>query len=250
MTQKVNNALVCLCGGPGLNYSETLVESFRFDSFDIFCFKQTNVKSIKELIFNLDQFVDSIGYENIFLLGHSFGGVLIIEYLSKFERKITKAIILNSPLDATWTDVFYDKYALYEKARFVELETLNLSGDDYYQRSTQIYAPLYFSTYNSEAKSFLRSIQYNYQLVSNLSGYMGSFDLTNLFKKLKLDILFLYSSDDQIILSEHIQQKSDLLLQSNLYPRKLDKVGHFSFVDDLKLVKNEIECFLLNKSSK
>lgn len=111
------NKLLCLHGGPGSNhelfenYGEMLekydIQVIMYDQLGSWYSDQPDfsIKSNQDRFFNINYFVSEVeevrsilGLNDFFLLGHSWGGMLVQEYALKYADHLT-GIIINSMTD-------------------------------------------------------------------------------------------------------------------------------------------------------
>jgi proline iminopeptidase len=100
--------LVVLHGGPDFDHTyllpelDGLADAFRLVYYDqrgrgrsAEAVEPTDV-SIESEIADLDGLRDALGYESVALLGHSWGGVLAMEYATRHPDRVSHLILLNS----------------------------------------------------------------------------------------------------------------------------------------------------------
>ena len=93
------NKVICLHGGPGMDDSYFLPYlQAPFQSYELVLYTQgeaSNGHDINALVAELDNLVDQFTGNRVFLLGHSFGGALALEYLARHGKKIAGLILCS-----------------------------------------------------------------------------------------------------------------------------------------------------------
>lgn len=108
--------LVCVHGGPGFTsiYLEPLFDLA--DSLEVVCYDQAGCGRARRggarKLFSLSSFVDeleqlrrALGVESMHLLGHSFGGAIIGEYIVAYPERVRSAVFACVSIDIPrWVD--------------------------------------------------------------------------------------------------------------------------------------------------
>lgn len=179
----MTSTLIFLHGGPGFNdylkpYFIELEKKFRCIFYDQMRGPEI---TMRDLVNELHALVLSCSGK-VVLIGHSWGGVLAIEYATTHEEKLAGLILMSTGLNSSqWRDDFR-----------VELKSLGLE-----EASPE---EIFFTFHESEhGKPFLNSMaeSFSEETFDNVfSTYLSSYDLTKAFQNLKIPILNIFGEKD------------------------------------------------------
>jgi len=170
-------------------------------------------KNIDEYTKNIHDFLlYKLRIKPIYIIGHSFGGKVAINYHLKYGVK-SVALIASPVLKVKRKLTYYFKVALYKLKKKLRIKDKNAGSEDY--KNTK-----------EEMKSFFVSVvntHYNKEI-----------------KKIKIPILLIYSS-----LDEKVSLKEGIRLEKKLLRGKLRviKGDHFAYLTNREVVNSLINNF-------
>lgn len=121
--------LIVLHGGPGLSQDYLLPQLYKLaeNNLVIFYDQRGSGKSLEtkldEKHININQFVEdletlrtSLGFDKFILMGHSWGGLLAMQYAIDHQENLIGLILLNTaPADSNEQKAFVDEFGLRTK---------------------------------------------------------------------------------------------------------------------------------------
>lgn len=261
MTQ---NTILLIHGGPGLScdyfnelsiyltQKKCTVSSYnQGESFDVKDYNEDSTLEalIIELHKNILSAKDDSFNKKINIVAHSFGTILIGEYLSRFGHENIHKICLISPFfDASYESTINDLSTYFvgdiESIASEKKVDTNEAMKNFYVQNRNFY---FSQDDDSVALNVFQSMTYNYELSKKFSDhYFSNYDLNKYFEKVKDNICIINGLDDRII----ARSKTDR--QKIKYPNfrckkvEIPKGGHFPFLGSSKeLCLKEIDSFLI-----
>lgn len=260
--------LVVLHGGPGLSHDYFLPQLIKLAEKNLVIFydqrgsgRSLNTKIDEEYI-NSDQFVEdletlrqSLGLEKFILMGHSWGGMLAMQYATKYPDNLSGLILLNSsPANFKGQKAFIDEFAKRTKDILDDIKPLFAFEDFKKLNATQItevYRQLFSVYCDDPEKSQKLNLNFNgasaqsgfkvMEEMSKTSWLHPSIDVIPKLKDIKVPTLILHGKQDIVPLwtAEDIKNAisdSDLVI--------LDHCGHFPFIEQPTLFFETITLFL------
>lgn len=246
--------LILVHGGPGMDdsyffpYLDSLV-----GICDIWHYTQSTEDSadMPLLVKELKTVIDSSeNYKSTIILGHSFGGALVLEYIKQHGIKdISKLILMGPVYDTEWTELFANENKEFLKS----YEAKTQEEEEYYsqldsntqlKQSTIDYAPLYFHQDSiEEGKKVLNKVKYYGRINNDLfSGYLSQFDLKDVIKEELPTTMVIAGETDKVVLSSY--QKRVCQFNPNIFYKEVDNAGHFPFIDGNEQTINLINDFI------
>lgn len=237
--------LILLHGGPGMDYSQKLFESFQNKDIKSITYTHgQNGKTIEAFVEELDNIVKSYPKHEIYLLGHSFGGCLALEYMDKHPKNIKKACVLNAPLSRDWADEWAKAYPNYKEKELTEISQ-SLKPDDQFKMISSIYGDLYFSNYEESERNFLlNGVKYNMETYTAMEEYVSTADYTKIISNLRIPTFFIYSNNDQVVLKDPVERVLKHMNSDICEKIFIDNVGHFPFIETPRKVNELVFNFL------
>lgn len=242
--------ILLLHGGPGMDSSYF---GEKFQAFNNECTIVTydqgfsgESSSMQDLVSELKFVVQSLDVKSLYIVGHSFGGILALEALNGgLGAKIAKVLLLCSPVDASVWKVLDEKFKGTQPYTSICEEEAALQKDNvenFLKLSTLLWTPFHFSkNFQKEGKSILEKISYNSKLYQNLlTSYLGTFDLKNTVCLYRSILSFAFCSNDKIIIPEYSKKMSELF--DSIY--EVDSSGHFPMVENFACLKVVIQNFI------
>jgi proline iminopeptidase len=259
--------VIVLHGGPGLDSSYLLpqMEKIGKQHQVVFYDQRGSGKSIAGSLdakyFNLDQFVQdleqlrqTLGYNKIVLIGHSWGGMLAMAYAIKYPQHMSALVLMNSePSTSEGFTAFAKKYEKRVKPISKKIEAI-VKSPPFTQGNQQTfdrYCRLIFKTYlynkddvNKLSLAF-SSLTAKNQLKIGAFFSKGLFekpyDLRKELNKLNIPTLVIHGEADPIPLWTAEQTTSAI---PNAQLIVIKKSGHFSYAENEKGVFTAITDFI------
>lgn len=260
--------LIVLHGGPGLDQDYLLPQLYKLaeNNLVIFYDQRGSGKSLKteldEKHINIHQFVEdlevlrtSFEFDKFILMGHSWGGLLAMQYAIDHPESIVGLILLNTaPADYKGQKAFIDEFGLRTKnihddikplftyEGFKDLNAAQIS--DIYRKLFSIYF------YNPEKA---KELSLNFNIVSAQNGFRVMEEMSktswlqpniNLFPSLKtLQIpTFILHGKQDIVPAWTAKEIKDAIPQSEII--LLDDCGHFPYIEQPLQFFKELNHFL------
>lgn len=211
----MKTTLIFLHGGPGFKdylkpFFSGLTEKFNCIFYDQL---QGAGVRVENLLSELDEIMMKIPGEKV-LVGHSWGGILAIEYASLLPKSVSGLVLMNTGLNSKhWSEEYHQ-----------ELKRLGMEE-----------APMekIFLT-DSELKTglpFLMQVEKTFSeptFESLNEGYLGHFDTTSRFKNLQMPILNIFSEKDLRFPAYIARTFKDS--NPNVRDFEIKNAGHFPFL--------------------
>jgi proline iminopeptidase len=263
--------LIVLHGGPGLNQDYLLPQLYNLaeNNLVIFYDQRGSGRSLEtkldEKHINIEQFVEdldtlrtSLGFDKFILMGHSWGGLLAMQYAVDHQDNLIGLILLNTaPADSKGQKAFVDEFGLRTKnihndikpffayEDFKELTSIQIS--DLYRKLFSVYF------YNPEQ---VRDLSLNFSEASARSGFKVMEEMSktswlqpniNLFpslKKLSVPTFIIHGKQD-IVPVWTAQEIKHAIPQSEIVV--LDHCDHFPYIEQPSPFFSELNKFLKSK---
>ncbi len=209
--------IIFLHGGPGFkDYLKPFFTELN-DRFDCIFYDQARGPKVvlEDLLSQLDEIVCSLSGK-IILLGHSWGGVLAIEYAARNQAKLSGLVLMSTCLCYThWKDEF-NKEKLNLGLVNAGVEKIFLAPDEV-----------------KEGKAFLDSTwrTFSEETFASLNkSYIGKFDVTPLLKGLKIPVLNIFGEKD--VRCPARVAKTFRLFKEDMIDFQIPDAGHFPFLQN------------------
>lgn len=256
--------ILIINGGPGMN-SDGFVDiatkmaklNYQVIIYDQRGTGKSKLEQIDSTTITLDLMVEDI--ENLrkelkikswVVFGHSFGGLLITHYVSKYPKFIDK-IIYSSSGGVNLKFLNYVSESIYSKLSKTEQDSLNyyqnanVSEEVRIKNRAKILANAYVFNKSKAASIAERLTQLNFQINSLVFQDLQKmqFDYTNKFLDSKLPVLVIQGKND-IISIETAQEIANTFGNSKLV--LIDNCGHYGWLDAEEKYMETIKTFLGN----
>lgn len=260
--------LIVLHGGPGLDQDYLLPQLYKLaeNNLVVFYDQRGSGRSLEtkldEKHINIDQFVDdlealqiSLGFDKFILMGHSWGGLLAMQYAVDHQENLIGLILLDTaPADYKGQQAFIDEFGLRTKDIHNDIKPLFAYNDFKELNATQI-SDLYrklFSVYFYKPEE-VKDLSLNFSVASAQSGFKVMEEMSktywlqpnvNLFpklKKLKVPTFILHGKQD-IVPVWTAQEINDAIPQSEIVI--LDQSDHFPYIEQPSQFFAELNGFL------
>jgi pimeloyl-ACP methyl ester carboxylesterase len=186
----------------------------------------------KEFIGFINTFTE---YDSIYVLCHSFGAFLALNYLKtkRLNPQIKKFIFSNWIYNGSWIEEFTKNHP----------ETLNFEPQDSFRESTKMYLKYYFKEHE-KFESVLDKINYNDQLYNCISSTFTRNDFSSELKRHNNLIDSISSSSDCITTSSYIE---NICAKVGLRNFAIENSGHFPFLEQYEKFEKILERIILEE---
>lgn len=258
--------LIVIHGGPGLSQNYLQPQLYRLAENHLVIFYDqrdcgeskgdfnADKINIQTYINDLDAVLKAFKLDKAALLGHSWGGLVAMEFAIAHPQSVSQLILANTmSASSTGFDLFVQEVMTRAAPVMDELEALQqlpefIEGDpDTHERAFKLYYPYY--CYNPESA---RLINIRMSQSANLKGrkvyevwrdnlFSQSYDFHGSLKNLKMPTLILHGDTDVIPMSS-VQKIHESIPQSQFV--LLKNCGHFSHIESPDAFFNHIEAVL------
>jgi proline iminopeptidase len=258
--------VIVLHGGPGLDSSYLLPQMSQLgDENEVTFYDQRgsgkslgfalDTKSInmEKFVSDLDAVRAQLGYEKFTVIGHSWGGLLAMNYALKHPEHLNAMILVSSaPSNADGFKIFFAEYAkrmqpLKEKLDQIQASEKFKQGDP---SAVKKLFHLVFSEYfykksdvNQLTLKFTQDAALSGRAVAEIFGktYLDKFDLTEALHKLKLPVLIVHGENDIVPLST-AQTTKDTIPGAQIVV--IEKCDHFPYIETPKEFFKAVDSFI------
>ncbi len=204
--------------------------------------------TVERFVEDLDAVRRHLGLRRINILGHSWGGLLALNYTIKHPQNVRSLILANSSgLTGESQQAFFKNLdSMRSEAEKEEMEQLKGSGDpEKIKRYGELYAKPYFY---DPSKISLMSYEpseltaKNNEIVRKLIWrQLLNYDLRPQAKLIHVPTLIIHSDTD-VIPEEVAEETNDTIPRSKMVV--LEKTGHYSFIENPDEFYGEVRDFL------
>lgn len=240
--------ILLIPGGPGMSYDylDVFFEQIDLTRYSVATYLPFHSSS-SELDLNLnfavkelDELIQGLNYKNIYLLGHSFGGVIALDYMSQAanDSAVKKVVISNISYSFSKYNMnlneLRNKLAIEIRDQFNTFESNNDFGAEYWELFFTNWFPKYNFTLGNIPSSMQRSLdtfdveRYADFMGNNplkIEGKMGAWQMSSQIKNLSTPFLFLAGETDTVFkndvdfMSEQVENgESDIIPNAAHYP--------------------------------
>jgi len=222
--------IIFLHGGPGFNdYLKPYLLDLKSDFNSVF-YNQKRGKeiTIDDLVMELDQLIGSQSDKPI-LLGHSWGGVLAVEYIKRFQSKTSGLILMSTGLNASqwvqWNSELDDLGLEDASPEELFLTSIELDNGNYLLDETM-------KTFCGETFD------------SIFDSYLSKYDLLHDLSNIEVPILNIYGEKD-LRFSKNVSNTFKNFNKS-IIDIEIPNAGHFSFlnIDNRKNIISSVVKYL------
>lgn len=264
--------IIVLHGGPGLSQDYLLPQLYKLAESNLVIFydQRGSGKSVEtdlsEKHINIDQFVEdletlrrSLEFDKFILMGHSWGGLLAMQYAVNYPENLIGLILLNTaPADYKGQKAFQEEFQLRTKKIHSDIKPF-FAYEDFKKLNAAQISDLYrklFSVYFYNPKE-VNNLSLNFNVKSAQSGFKVMAEMSktywlhpnvNLFprlKKLTVPTFILHGKQD-IVPAWTAQKIKDAI--SNAEIVMLDQCDHFPFIEQSSPFFYELNNFLIKIS--
>lgn len=260
--------IIVVHGGPGLDhgYLQPQLSQLAANHKLIFYDQRGSGKSLEtpldEEHINIHQFVEDLedlrksrGFDKFVLMGHSWGGLLAMQYAVDHQDHLIGLILLDSaPADYKGQKAFIDEFEARTKNIHNEIKPL-FAYEDFKKLDASQISDLYrklFSVYVYNPKD-VKDLSLNFSVASGQSGFKVMEEMSktswlqpniNLFPKLKTLMVptFILHGKQDIVPIWTAQEIKDAIPQSEIVV--LDDCDHFPYIEQPTQFFDELNYFL------
>lgn len=242
--------VVCLHGGPGLDASYFFPYlNPLLNHVSLVHFRQGNpgVLCLEDLVSEVDDVIKRLPEGAIvYLLGHSWGGALALEYVRRYPRAVTGLILISWVYDSEWHKYRDSKSAPKPIPDYASL----LTADERFAFVTKAVSDLYFNKkVLKEGKQILDRIDYNGDLWERFG---KSFVYDKLFScdvlsSLTIPTISISGTNDRCVPVEYVRK--GVSLNPMIYSVEIQGADHFPFVQFSKEFNSSVVNFTKQRKS-
>lgn len=260
--------LIVLHGGPGLSQDYLLPQLYKLaeNNLVIFYDQRGSGRSLETELdakhINIGQFVEdletlrtSLGFDKFILMGHSWGGLLAMQYAVDHQENLLGLILLDTAsADYKGQKAFIDEFRLRTKNIHSDIKPL-FAYENFKELNAAQISDLYrnlFSIYFYNPKE-VKDLSLNFSVVSAQSGFKVMEEMSktywlqpsvNLFPSLKMLAVptFILHGKQDIVPAWTAQEIKDAIPQSEIV--LLDRCGHFPYIEQPSQFFYELNNFL------
>lgn len=256
-------AMVVLHGGPGFShaYLKSSLEVWKKLSKNrqIIFYDQrgTGESKIKGLtgsctlvdqLNDLDSLRKHLGYDQIIILGHSWGGFLGMAYTARFPNYVKQLILVGSAAPCFKDTIFLQKYVfpeIQEKRKSLSFD-VELGCEDAINLDTiEKFSMLCYSPEKKdELVSFAGNVTYNYDVHKTLRADIEKFDLTPELRKFSVPTLVITGRFDMNV-APLVAYRIHNQIPNSKY-EVFEYSGHLPFFEEPEKFVNVINSSILN----
>ena len=184
-----------------------------------------------QLVDDAEALITHLGFDQIVLVGHSYGGFLALEFAFRYPHRLSRLILLDTTPVFNYLEEVMEN-ALRKGATEEMMEALQAesSSDEEYRQHLQTIWPLYFKVFDEDIhRSLLKNTII--RLSGNTrEGELASYDVVPRLGEIQVPTLILVGLDDFVTppSQAHILHKgipnSELVIFENS--------GHFPFIEE------------------
>lgn len=207
--------IIFLHGGPGFsNYLEPFFKNID-ESVNAVFYDQLKSESVSidALVGQLDDYVNTLTGPT-YIVGHSWGATLGLEYVARFEGKISGFILMSSGLNFNHWKIEFDLEKERRGLTTAPPEMIFLAKEERVDWSGFLEGM--WDTFSDETFHSL------------YDGYIASHDLTSQFSKLKIPVLVIFGSEDVRFCPRVAKTLSQYNQNAELF--EVVGAGHFPFL--------------------
>jgi pimeloyl-ACP methyl ester carboxylesterase len=228
------NVLIAIHGGPG-NSSDYMVSLGQLagDELAVVIYDQRGTGrstnpgdnpanyTLPKYVEDVEAIREAVGAERIFVLGHSWGGVVAMRYTTVYPQRVRAMILMGSGTSSMQAVLAVQEG---KNQRIAQLQAQGIIPEQI--TSVQDILPAYFSDPHFNMPAEMKPLFYNGVVEQYTWTALGNFDFTAETKALDLPVLVLYGKDDPFgmpmvdaVVSSLSNAEVELVL--------LEKCGHY-----------------------
>lgn len=235
--------LIALHGGPGMNSAYMLnLEQLAGQGLAVVNYDQrgsghstsppaeVSNYTLAEYVKDIEAVREALGVEKVHLLGHSWGGILALQYAILYPQRVQSLILVNSG-PPTWEGIMEAQASLGTRVQALQQAGVLQTGQPQSAgEALKMVLPAYFSDpsfwFSSESEDEKGEVTYN-QAASNLTmAAIEGYDITPDLARLDHRVLILRGADDPFG-RPMIEATRVALENARVELVELEQCGHF-----------------------
>lgn len=245
-------SLILIPGGPGMDsgyfrpFLNALAGPASLVPLDPGVDGQLNIIGLVEQVRNAVQQETARG-QDVFLLGHSFGGALALEYVKSHGESDLKGLALVSWVHSAG---FLAEFMANNPSYSEPVVDASLPPNERMRAAVLADAELYFPpAVITKGRDVLAGIRYNKSLSEAIFGeYLGDFELAETLAGLSLPVLSVTGGADRVVSTSHVAT-GVARLKNIRGAHVLGGAGHFPFVDAPEVFNSLVKEFIKSTHS-
>jgi proline iminopeptidase len=188
--------------------------------------------TFEQLCSDADALRDYLGFEEVAVLGYSFGGFIALEYALRYPEHLSHLILLDTAPTLDY-DEEIEANARRKGATQEQLEALDASAEDEaeFWRLWKVIEPLYFHTYDAElAERVMGKTLISVEAADAGDAIVEDWDLTPRLGEISAPTLIVVGKDDFICPPSQAKIMHEGVPNSELIV--FEKSGHFTHVEE------------------
>lgn len=238
-------AALLLPGGPGCSHEYMLpiaerlageLHSFVVDPRGAGRSGRPETMTHEAMVEDYEALRKELGIRKWLLVGHSYGGFISLEYVTRHPESVAGMILIGSGSAMDMGHLVAKNVQRLEKkypAAFEAFTNDTYEGedeDDVYNRHMGKVLPLFFKDYDEEVAAPLRASRFSAHGQHQLGHDLGGYDVTDQLRDIRVPTLVIDGRHDFILPPEQQERLHAGIAGSKLV--LLDSSGHFPFLED------------------
>ncbi|HEX2925744.1 MAG TPA: alpha/beta fold hydrolase [Ruminiclostridium sp.] len=249
--------VIVVHGGPGMsdyyfhNYLNFLEKDQKVYYYDQRGSGNSEIKpdlslySMDNMVKDLEQFrKDVVKEDKVSLVAHSFGGMVALEYMKKYEKQVASAVLVSPMADsANQTASAWGLVDIISKHGFPPKDPEE--ANKWFMGIQHTYFKNCF--YNKNNEKVLDDMGYiSFATLAATGSKLKQQNIEKTYAGIKTRTLIIYGEKEYMTTTESGQVKLHRTL-SNSILKKFDHSGHFSFIEEPDKFASVVQQFLNNK---
>jgi len=209
-----------------------------------------NAYHIDRFVEDIAALADGLSLGPFALLGHSFGGIVALQFALAHPDLLTQLILVSTPASHHYIeDVESALPELLEPAALAELASLQDTppSAQVMRRSLELLSPIYFHDPARVSRLELESVRFGPDTQAVWASLEG-FDLRPRLSEVRVPALVIAGAQDRAVTPETAKELADGLRDGRL--RVIEKSGHYPFIEAPEGFLSAVREFLLGKPKK
>jgi len=188
--------------------------------------------TFEQLCADADALREHLGFEEIAVLGYSFGGFVALEYALRYPERISHLILLDTAPTFDYAEEI-EVNARRKGATQEQLEALDASAEDEAEswRLWKLIEPLYFHTYDADlAERVMGKTVISVEAGEAGDAIIEDWDLTPRLGEISAPTLILVGKDDFVCPPSQAKAMHEGIPNSDL--AVFERSGHFTHVEE------------------
>ncbi len=188
--------------------------------------------TFEQLCTDADALREHLGFKEVAVLGHSFGGFVALEYALRYPESLSRVILLDTAPTLDYGEEI-EANARRKGATQEQLDALDASAEDEAEswRLWKLIEPLYFSTFDADlAERVMCKTLISLEAADAGDAIIEDWDLTPRLSEISAPTLILVGRDDFICPPSQAKIMRERIPNSELMV--FENSGHFTHVEE------------------